>query len=249
MSDDKTLASTTRNDAPKNGATPRRTSRFPRPGTLANGQWETDDYALISGYVAVMGTSRHHHELTEAEALALLITAYGAATAIDRIGYWRAVTKADIENGNVYGDYDAGPGSWNEAGTGRAWVKVAYPTPEFAEPGGSIVTAPERNELANQRRLGPSQVDGNTSHEPFVLDLDSNPHQRMLDAAIRHRRLAHQPTSHPDSMLGIIWLTYLDAMCDATGLPPEQIDAWVVHHDPLPELSIAPRSVPVEVRR
>lgn len=83
--------------------------------------------------------------------------------------------------------------------------------------------------------------------EPFILDLESNPHPKMLEAAIRYRRLAHATPGEP--VIYRYWQGYLEAMCDATGLPPEQIDAWVARHTPdVGEIGKrGPASVPVQI--
>lgn len=82
--------------------------------------------------------------------------------------------------------------------------------------------------------------------EPFILDLESNPHDKMLDGAIRARRLAHLAPSEPQVYR--YWQGYLDAMCDATGLNPEEVEAWVAHHDDFDPAAIG-TSVAAPVRK
>jgi hypothetical protein len=58
--------------------------------------------------------------------------------------------------------------------------------------------------------------------EPFVLDLESNPHPRMLAGAIN---AWENRDAHPE-----YWVGYLHAMADATGCAVEEIAGWVEHH-------------------
>lgn len=82
--------------------------------------------------------------------------------------------------------------------------------------------------------------------EEFVLDLESNPHPKMRDAAVRHRRLARLAPGEP--LLGLRYLTYLEAMADATGCSLEDLDAWVARHDSFDLSTIAAKpSTPVGV--
>lgn len=62
--------------------------------------------------------------------------------------------------------------------------------------------------------------------EPFVLDLASNPHPRMLHAAIRYRRAAKE--GEPERTY---WLGYLAAMADATGCTEDDLEAWMDSHE------------------
>lgn len=63
----------------------------------------------------------------------------------------------------------------------------------------------------------------------FVLDRDDNPHPRMLEAAIRYRRLAYLAPKEP--MITRFWDGYLAAMEDATGLPR---DRWLAKLERMP---------------
>lgn len=73
----------------------------------------------------------------------------------------------------------------------------------------------------------------------------------MLEAAVRYRRLAHLSPGEP--VIYRYWQGYLDAMCDATGLPSEEIDAWVAAHDDFDPSEMASAKdasvVPVHLRR
>lgn len=63
----------------------------------------------------------------------------------------------------------------------------------------------------------------------FVLDLDSNPHPRMLEGALDARRRAEK---HPTSIThGRYWQGYLDAMADATGCSHLDLIAWLDRHE------------------
>lgn len=66
-----------------------------------------------------------------------------------------------------------------------------------------------------------------TADAPFVLDLDTNPHPKMLAGAIE----AHDHAAHfgfdPWDPATIYWRGYLSAMVDATGCSAEELTAWV----------------------
>lgn len=57
----------------------------------------------------------------------------------------------------------------------------------------------------------------------FVLDLEANPHPDLRIRALALRRQAREAV--------IAWENYRASMCDATGLPPEEMDAWLDHHE------------------
>lgn len=79
----------------------------------------------------------------------------------------------------------------------------------------------------------------------FVLDQTENPHPVMLTKALHRRRIAR---ACPQSVvLAAMWLSYLDAMCDATGETSGAINAWLDRHDtgPLPD---AVPSQPVHIK-
>lgn len=59
--------------------------------------------------------------------------------------------------------------------------------------------------------------------EPFVLELESNPHPRMLQEALAARRAAKW--WKPWRIL--YWRGYFDAMVGATGCDPADMHAWV----------------------
>lgn len=68
-----------------------------------------------------------------------------------------------------------------------------------------------------------------TEESGFVLDLDSNPHPKMLDGALRARRAARfDPFDDEQRMY---WLGYLHAMADATGCERDDIEAWMDRHE------------------
>jgi hypothetical protein len=67
-----------------------------------------------------------------------------------------------------------------------------------------------------------------TESDLFALDRVTNPHPVMLRHALQLRRAAR--VSH-DPILGATWLGYRDAMCDATGERPEDIEAWMDRND------------------
>lgn len=70
---------------------------------------------------------------------------------------------------------------------------------------------------------------------PFVLDLESNPHPRMLAGALERRRKARATRGWPGvSSEGDRgeWRGYLAAMADATGCEPDELEAWLDRHDP-----------------
>jgi hypothetical protein len=60
--------------------------------------------------------------------------------------------------------------------------------------------------------------------EPFILDLESNPHPRLLNNAIRTYMLRDD---WPSFFLG-----YIKACADATGCSEQQIIRWIKHHLP-----------------
>lgn len=60
----------------------------------------------------------------------------------------------------------------------------------------------------------------------FVLDLDSNPHPRMLAGALDARR---RVASTPESVA--YWRGYLAAMADATGCDKADLIAWLDRHE------------------
>ena len=62
--------------------------------------------------------------------------------------------------------------------------------------------------------------------EEFVLDLPSNPHPRMLAGALAARRHARSAPK-----MAAFWAGYLCAMADATGCEPEELEAWLDHHE------------------
>lgn len=66
----------------------------------------------------------------------------------------------------------------------------------------------------------------------FVLDLDSNPHPRMLAGALRARSVARQLGKDPAG-LGFVafWHGYLTAMEDATGCSCREVVAWLDRHE------------------
>ena len=65
--------------------------------------------------------------------------------------------------------------------------------------------------------------------EPFVLDLDSNPHPRMLAGALAARRGIKESATW--SYKRGYWAGYLNAMCDATGCDPDDLEAWMDRHE------------------
>lgn len=73
--------------------------------------------------------------------------------------------------------------------------------------------------------------------DPFVLDLDSNPHPRMLERALITRanaRVAEErlgPLKEYDVDWRIAWRYYLRAMADATGCEEAEFDAWLDQHE------------------
>jgi hypothetical protein len=80
-----------------------------------------------------------------------------------------------------------------------------------------------------------------TGPEPFVLDLPSNPHKRLLREALYYRSIQFDS---PTAMA--LWHGYLLAMCGATGLPIGDLTAWLDHHAGGP---MEPSPVAVEIRR
>lgn len=67
----------------------------------------------------------------------------------------------------------------------------------------------------------------------FVLDLDSNPHPRMLAGALKRRRLAARVPGWSDdySQVHGEWFGYLAAMADATGCDEADLIAWLDRHE------------------
>lgn len=70
------------------------------------------------------------------------------------------------------------------------------------------------------------QTPGNV--HTFVLDLESNPHPRMLRGGLEARQRARDQVT---TAAAAIWYGYLSAMCDATGCEPEEIGAWLDRHE------------------
>jgi hypothetical protein len=80
--------------------------------------------------------------------------------------------------------------------------------------------------------------------ELFVLDRDENPHPVLLVKALQYRRAAR--VHEGDSILGALWLGYREAMCDATGLPSLDIEAWMDGHEldfPVPSVVDVPVAI------
>lgn len=75
--------------------------------------------------------------------------------------------------------------------------------------------------------------------EPFVLDLASNPHERLLREAAYYRSIKYDSVE-----CMVLWHGVLIAMCAATGLPPADFDAWIDAH---PEVAPAPSPVAEEI--
>jgi len=70
----------------------------------------------------------------------------------------------------------------------------------------------------------------------FVLDKVENPHPRMRSSALEYRRRAqtvrkaiHVGAKPTAAMVALLmqWDTYLEAMCDATGCTPAEIEEWL----------------------
>ena len=77
--------------------------------------------------------------------------------------------------------------------------------------------------------------------EAFVLDLDSNPHPRLLagaQVARREARWAHWPNETNAHTRGF-WAGYLRAMADATGTTEADLNAWLDRHEAAPAESHA----------
>jgi hypothetical protein len=71
-----------------------------------------------------------------------------------------------------------------------------------------------------------------TAHEPFLLDDAGNPHPVMLRRALVLRRAARAAAAqHEASIVAFVWMGYRDAMTDATGCKPEDLEAWLDGHD------------------
>ncbi|MES1975700.1 MAG: hypothetical protein V4472_24855 [Pseudomonadota bacterium] len=67
----------------------------------------------------------------------------------------------------------------------------------------------------------------------FVLDLESNPHPKMLAGAIAARAAMKRQklgTTEAHYRSGV-WWGYVQAMADATGCDREEIVRWVRHHE------------------
>ena len=62
----------------------------------------------------------------------------------------------------------------------------------------------------------------------FALDLDSNPHPRMLVGALAVRAAARRNVVGPARHR---WEGYLTAMADATGCDPTDLEAWMDRHE------------------
>lgn len=62
--------------------------------------------------------------------------------------------------------------------------------------------------------------------EVFVLDRAENPHPRMLAEALLARATRFDSTEAL-----AYWHGYLAAMCGATGCPPDEIEAWLIHNE------------------
>ena len=75
------------------------------------------------------------------------------------------------------------------------------------------------------------------NENPFLLDLDSNPHPRMLKAALMIRanartaeqRVGERKSYDVDWRIG--WRFYLRAMADATGCTEDDLEAWMDRHE------------------
>lgn len=67
------------------------------------------------------------------------------------------------------------------------------------------------------------------SSEPFILDLASNPHPRMLAGALDARRRARGAGTWDKDRA--YWLGYLAAMADATGCTEDDLEAWMDRHE------------------
>src|SRR5262245_13204369 len=73
--------------------------------------------------------------------------------------------------------------------------------------------------------------------QPFALDHVDNPHPRMRQRALELRTRAKLVTRNIKTastldlaaQLSVLveWQTYREAMCDATGCTPAQIEAWL----------------------
>lgn len=64
--------------------------------------------------------------------------------------------------------------------------------------------------------------------DAFVLDLDANPHPKMLAGAIQARRTARAIGGADNTYY---WCGYVQAMADATGESVDAINAWVDRHE------------------
>jgi hypothetical protein len=71
------------------------------------------------------------------------------------------------------------------------------------------------------------------SEEPFVLDLDSNPHPALLNDALMIRANAEAaiarlaPLKDYEIDWRVAWRFYLRAMSKATGLPAADFTPWL----------------------
>lgn len=74
--------------------------------------------------------------------------------------------------------------------------------------------------------------------EPFLLDAINNPHPAMRRRALEYRTRANitaelfSLTANLDLLVAqfgilVAWRSYLEAMCDATGCTPDDINAWL----------------------
>lgn len=61
----------------------------------------------------------------------------------------------------------------------------------------------------------------------FALDKESNPHPRMLAVALKARRSARFFGTPSDKAY---WKGYRQAMADATGCDPKDIEEWMDHN-------------------
>ncbi len=63
----------------------------------------------------------------------------------------------------------------------------------------------------------------------FVLDLESNPHPKMLARALALRAAAQDPDLDDDglAMAWSVWSGYVLAMCDATGVARPAMEKWL----------------------
>lgn len=73
---------------------------------------------------------------------------------------------------------------------------------------------------------GSRAIQSDHSGAVFVLDRTENPHPRMLGEALLARSIKFD-----SSEALAYWHGYLAAMCGATGCPPDEIEAWMDHHE------------------